>query len=391
MTTQHFLGSYNKVVEEKIILKNKFKEGNLQNKKRIERNYGIDILRLFSTFMIVNLHFITKGGVIRNCKKFSFSFHLIWFFKTLCYSGVDIFGLISGYVMIYLKINIFNIIPLYLNFYFYSSIITLLFKYIPYLSKIYKVSNYAMVLNIIFPITSGRYWYLSSYFCMYIFIPYINIFIHSLNKKEIQKLCLSIIIISSMDCISPGKFDPFSIKRGLSPIWLISLYIFGAYLKIYPFNFSNKKLFLFYNIAIIIPWISLFNFITTFIGKYKYDNYILYRYNSPFILLNSVVLVSFFSKLKIHHQIFKKIIKIFALLSVNVYLIHNHSIIGQSYKNHFKYLSKKNPFIMVLLSIIYSIVIFFSCYIIDLVRYFLFKLLKVSEIPKKIEKLFKNN
>jgi hypothetical protein len=87
----------------------------------------------------------------------------------------------------------------------------------------------------------------------------------------------------------------------------------------------------------------------------------------------------------------KKIIKIFALLSVNVYLIHNHSIIGQAYKNHFKYLSNKNPFIMVLLSIIYSIVIFFSCYIIDLVRYFLFKLLKVSEIPKKIEKLFKNN
>jgi len=379
--------SYNKLDKENLILINK--EGNFQNKKREERNYGIDILRLLSAFMIVNIHFTTKGGVIRNCKIFSFSFYLIWFFKTLFYSGVDIFGLISGYVMIYLNINIFKIIPLYLNLYFYSSIITLLFKYIPYLSKIYKVSNYAMVLSIIFPITSGRYWYLSSYFCMYIFIPYINKFIHSLNKKDMQKLCLSIIIINILDSISPGKFDPFSIKRGFSPIWLISLYIFGAYLKLYPLNFSNKKLFILYNITIIIPWISLFKFISTFIGKYKYDIYILYKYNSPFILLNSVVLVSFFSKLKVHHQILKKAIKTLALLSINVYLIHNHTIIGQAYKNHFKYLSNKNPFIMVLMSNIYSVLIFFSCYIIDLIRYYLFKLLKVSEIPNKIEKLFK--
>ena len=95
--------SYNKIDKENLILINK--DGNFQNKKRAERNYGIDILRLLSAFMIVNIHFTTKGGVIRNCKRYSFSFYLIWFFKTSFYSGVDIFGLISGYVMIYLNIN----------------------------------------------------------------------------------------------------------------------------------------------------------------------------------------------------------------------------------------------------------------------------------------------
>lgn len=77
--TQHYSELYNKVVEEKIILKNKFIEGNFHNKKRIERNYGIDILRLLSAFKIVNLHFITKGGVIHNCKIFFFiSFNLVF-------------------------------------------------------------------------------------------------------------------------------------------------------------------------------------------------------------------------------------------------------------------------------------------------------------------------
>ena len=378
--------SYKELIKEKKILKNKSKENMTQ--KRIERNYGIDILRLLSAYMIVNLHFITKGGVIRNCKIYSFSYHLIWLFKSSCFCAVDIFGLISGYVMINLNIKIYKIIPLYLNFYFYSSIIALLFKYIPFLSKVYKVSNYAMVLCILFPITSGRYWYFSCYFCMYIFIPYINRFIHSLKKNEMQKLCLSIIIISSMDCISPGKFDPFSIKRGFSPIWLISLYIFGAYLNLYPLNLPNKILFIVYIITIFIPWISLFKFVSKFIGNYKYETYILFRYNSPFILFNSIVFVSIFSKLKIINKILKKGINFFAQISVNVYLIHNHTIIGQAYKNHFKYLSKKNPFIMVLMSTIYSFLIFFSCYIIDLVRYFLFKLLKVREIPNNIEKIF---
>ena len=124
------------------------------------------------------------------------------------------------------------------------------------------------------------------------------------------------------------------------------------------------------------------------VGNYKYETYILFRYNSPFILFNSIVFVSIFSKLKIINKILKKGINFFAQISVNVYLIHNHTIIGQAYKNHFKYLSKKNPFIMVLMSTIYSFLIFFSCYIIDLVRYFLFKLLKVREIPNNIEKIF---
>ena len=363
----------------------------ISNSKEIvkERNIGIDLLRIIAMYMIVILHVLGQGGILSNSKKFSSSFYLGWLLETFAYCSVNVFGLISGYVMINSNVNQYKIILLWLNVFYYSTIITLMFKYIPYFSKLYQVTTYYLIISIFFPTISKRYWYFTAYFGMYFFIPYLNKLIHSLNQKEMKNLCLTIIILFTiLDLIAPEKFDPFSISRGYTTLWLISLYIFGAYLKLYSIQLSKKKILLLYIISIIFPWIFLLKFLNVFVSKYKYNAGLFIQFNSPFILLNAIMLVTIFSELKIKKNKFlQKFIGILGLQSFNVYLIHTNPLVYKSYKYSFKHLINKNPFIMDLLVLVYSLGIFFSCIIIDQIRFHLFNILKVHVIPNKIKNI----
>ena len=100
------------------------------------------------------------------------------------------------------------------------------------------------------------------------------------------------------------------------------------------------------------------------------------------------MLVTIFSELKIKKNKFlQKFIGILGLQSFNVYLIHTNPLVFVSYSNSFKHLANKNPFIMDLLVLVYSLGIFFSCIIIDQIRFHLFNILKVHVIPNKIKNI----
>jgi len=381
---------YKTIVEKEKSFKFSELNNSLPNFVRVEkeRNFGIDLLRLLAMYMIVILHIINQGGVINNTKKFSFSYYFALLLNIFAYSSVNVYALISGYVMINSKVVQYKIIILWLNIFYYSSIITIMFKYIPYLSKLYKVSNYNMILSIFFPTISKKYWYFTAYFGMYFFIPYINKLIHSLDRKENKFLCIKIIILFTLfHLLAPGNFDPFCLHHGYSLFWLILLYIIGAYLKLYPIQLSWKILLLFYFLSIIFPWILLNKYIYIFASKYNYNSGMFVSYNSPFILLNAIILVTTFSKLEIKNKILQKFIGFLNNLYFNVYLIHTNEIIFTIYKNYFKFLSNKKPLIMNLMILTYSLEISLICLIIDLIRFNIFKALKIHKITNIIKKI----
>ena len=250
-----------------------------------------------------------------------------------------------------------------------------------------------LVISLFFPATSVKNWYFTCYFCMYFFIPFVNKIIHFMNKSENYQLCLTILIIF---CILPfiplNNNDLFSINRGYSPFWLMFLYIIGANLRLYPLQISKIKLILLYFLSIIIPWsIKLIShFLVYYI--YKINNYelgIFIQYNSFFIVLNAILLISFFSQLHIKFQIIIKIIELMSQLSFGVYLIPPW-VIDKFYLKKLSVLNNKNYIIMNLKVIKYSFQIAFLCILTDLIRFFLFKLLKIRKLPIKIRKFLNN-
>ena len=117
-------------------------------------------------FSIVIHHILVHGKVIRKFNKFK-ELNLLNIF---CHWHVSTFALISGIVGY--RINKYsNLLYLYLCTLFYSVNIYLLFKLFGSIeNKNLQIYYY------FFPVIFQKYWYFTSYFGMYLFLPIINNF-----------------------------------------------------------------------------------------------------------------------------------------------------------------------------------------------------------------------
>lgn len=362
----------------------------MELKTEDKRNYGIDLLRLLAMYMVIVLHILGIGGILESCEKFSLNYYVAWLLETMAYCAVDVFAMISGYVMVKANFNVFNIIPLWFTVYFYSSIITFLFKFIPSFTALHQVTNLELIKGLIIPICSRQYWYFTAYFGIFFFIPFVNKLLNSLKRNEFLILCLIIITVYTIFPVFGLKiYDTFFFGGGCTSIWLLCCYIIGAFFKIYPLNFTKKKCIMLYFIAIFFAWFS--RFISHIILKYFFlldkELNLFIDYTSIFIIVSGIALLLFFSQLKINKYFLKKIITYATSLSFSIYLIHVHPIVFNFVlNNRFSNFAFLNPFFLILKVIFIAFVIFIICMIIDSFRYCIFYFLKINCIPKLLYK-----
>ena len=80
---------------------------NTENKK--ERNYGIDLRRIVSMFMVVLVHILGQGGVRGNLNLLIAKGIVVEFLYVISLTCVNIYALISGYVWVKAKHKYSNI------------------------------------------------------------------------------------------------------------------------------------------------------------------------------------------------------------------------------------------------------------------------------------------
>ena len=78
-----------------------------------DRNVGIEVLRVVSMFMVVFLHVLNHGIDYPKLKLFSINWFFGWFIEALCYCAVNIYAMISGYVMVNSKTRVARLIILW--------------------------------------------------------------------------------------------------------------------------------------------------------------------------------------------------------------------------------------------------------------------------------------
>lgn len=145
----------------------------------IEKNYGIDALRMLAMFMVTILHILIQGGVLNSTVKFTSQYEAGWLLQTAAFCAVDIYALISGYVWVYAKYRYRNILELWLQVLFYTVSITILFwAFVP--SSVSAIEW----LKAIFPVMFNQYWYFSSYVALFLFIPLLNIIFEKMEKNS---------------------------------------------------------------------------------------------------------------------------------------------------------------------------------------------------------------
>lgn len=348
------------------------------------RNYGIDLLRIVSMIMIPVLHVLGRGGILSNSNALSVHNEVAYLFEIASYCAVNSYALISGYVGYEKKQKYSNILYLCFQVSFYIIVTTVVFCFF----KPEVVNLKTAVLEALFPFAYNTYWYFSAYFCLFFFMPFLNMVLDKFDRKNIKRLLLLLFFVFSL---LPTLFhtDFGCTESGYSFLWLGILYLAGAYIKKYNFSVlhTNRANLIGYFICVIVTWLSkVFIEVVTKIlfGQPKGGTYLL-EYTSPTIVLCSVFLLLFFANIKCGKRL-TKVIKFFAPVSFGVYLFHEEPLIRDNFiiNNFIGYLSL-NPFIMVLAVLGTAIFIWLIGSLVDRIRLSIFNFLKVKELCSFLE------
>ena len=337
------------------------------------RNYGIDLLRLFSMFMVVVLHVLNRGGILANAQ--GPSYLQGWLAHIAAYAAVDCFGLISGYVGFTKQEKPFHyrkFVSFWLQVFIYNFGITLLF----YLLKLPSQNQITLktLIKSAFPILTGYYWYVRAYVGLFFVIPWLNKLIRNLSKKEFTLLVVILVGLAAFGSLK----DTFELNNGKSFAWLVFLYIIGAWIKNNEI-FSKLKTGVWFLIlfgCVILIW--LWRIFSPVLPVLFINN------TRPSILLTAVCMVCIFSRLSFKTNV-QKLIRFFAPAAFGVYLIHVHFIIWDYYfLNAFSWIASSSPLLFLPLVLGCATGIFMVCLLIDVLRLRLFKLMRVDSIINRI-------
>lgn len=172
-------------------------------------NSGINLFKLFSMFMIAQLHILRMGGIIGATEGTAAYYHA-FFMQNAAFCAVNCYALASGYLMLGKKIRLSRIAGLWLEVFFYSVVISAIMMIV--YRDLFSARN---IVYAVTPIISNQYWYMTSYFMMYLFVPMMNMFADAANKKSFHRHYCGHSRFD--DRISYDKTGRIQIKRRLQP------------------------------------------------------------------------------------------------------------------------------------------------------------------------------
>lgn len=347
----------------------------------VTRNYGIDLLRIVSMFMIIVLHIINHGGVLTLLTSLSPAYEIAWFLEIACYCAVNCYALISGYIGCMSRFKYSRILLLWLQTAFYSVLISAI------TAKLSPEVGISEFYQSFFPVCNHLYWYFTAYFCLSFFTPFLNKMLAALDEKQLKQLGLTIFLLFS---VLPAiiKEDLFLAHNGYSFLWLSLLYLLGGIIKrchIEKKQRPSVALFI-YLLLILLTWAVKYIVDCHTIDVPDIWTEILVNYTSPLILLSAIMLLIVFSTLKTGKTSIT-IISFLSPLTFGVYLIHDNPYI-RHYIIEPLFPSAPTSFGLIATILIGGFALYLTCSLIDFLRQKLFDLFKIKSFFIRLENRF---
>ncbi len=345
------------------------------------RNYGVDTLRIVSMLMIVVVHIFTQGGVLAAAEEGSAGWYIAWALRIFLIVDVNCFALITGYVSVDSRFRASKVVALWLQMFAYSVGVTALFR-------ILNISAFQPRATL-FPVLSGRWWYMTAYFGVVFFLPFMGILLRNLSRRQASLLVLALICLFSL-LPSVYNRDAFKLQGGYDMAWLAILALIGGYIRRFePFKNVRRR------------WLIVYALCMACVCACKFflpsapDRFV--NFTSIFTLIGSAALLLFFARISMA-PVVKKVTKFLAPMTLGVYLIHVHPAVWNFVlAGRFAPLAALNPAVMVLGVVGSALVIFVLCAAVDWLRGLLFGLLRINRLADIIgdkltalaEKVFK--
>lgn len=338
-----------------------------------KRNYSLDLLRLVAMFMVVCLHILNHGEVmsIANGK----TYYILMGLRNLCVVAVNLYVMISGYFLVTQKFRPSKLIRLYIEVLFWG-VVGYVFALI---SGIATFSVKTLIFGVIFPFSSGYYWFISAYAILYMLSPILNVIIRKLTRKQHLAVCLGLLFLFSLwkDVFLYGNV--FNLSDGYSFGWFIVLYFVGAYLRLYADPKKWKLSWVWYFvIAICLTAVATAATLLPSDAEAVVGSIFarITQYNSILVTLGAMFLFVTFLKFNIKGKVAQTIIGFVAPAALGVYLIHdNRYVRDYLWQNIVKTQNfDGNSLVTILLTVGWAALVFVCCLALSFVIKLIFSL-----------------
>lgn len=331
-----------------------------------ERNSSIELLRIIAMIMIVFHHFSAHGEFDFNHSDITIPYlwnNLITMGGKI---GVNLFMMISGYYLVSDKreeVNIKKLGAIWSAAFFYSVL--------PVVILMLLHSNRVGVKNLVtafFPISFSKWWFITTYFLIYLLHPYINVMLTSISKRSYQRLIVILLLYWSVIPTFTTKLvqsNPFT--------WCVTLYIVVGYLKLHNVTTVTAK----WNgirygfiIGVIVTLTHLSATVLSLLSK-KYlifEEYIYHFYGQekiPIVLISLLIFLYFINK----DMICNKYVNSIASAAMGVYLIHDQEFIKVIlWRDLFHNNQFQNSIMLIPYSIMVVAIVYMACTVVELIR-----------------------
>lgn len=336
----------------------------------MKREYGIDAIRIFAMMLVIVGHIIGVGGVLKASVVGSSQYYAALFLQVGTMCSIDIFGLISGYVGYGRKLKPANIVKLWLRVVFWT--ILILFGFVLFTGT---AITKEILKHTFLPVISQTYWYITAYFIVWIFSPFLNIIVEKVRNMILTAGAV-LTVIGLTTVISTS---------GNNAAWLLLLYTIGAIIRKSGIGrkFNIKQGIIGFVMCIMLTYGAV---ILQELGVVGWNRYLWSLWGgrrdglwpSSITMLMAAMFILFIGiNMKTKERINEKLKKITHLI-LSVYLIHAHPLVFTLIKDAFSGLAKINWIAEIFGVIGISIIIFTVCIFLDFWRNRLFTFIEVK-------------
>lgn len=340
---------------------------------------GVDLAKIIAIYFVM-IHHVSDCGIdVINSDFVCLYVHS--FIHCISYSCIDIFALATGFLCVNSSCRYSRIVNLWLSAFFWG--LTML--------TVCCLAGYSIhwkfFVKAAFPIWRNQYWFLTAYFMLFFFMPFLNKGIKGMSRKEFHHLFAAVAIFICGYSIYSG--DLFSLRRGYSFPWLSIVYVIGAYIRLFnPCQWSASTCFM---SAGGIAFITcLRQFISILIGyRIPGDRFCIVSYVSASTLCIAILIFLGCLKIDVGAKVgglFKNV----AATTFGIYLIHVQPFVWNCVwyeKLHQIKITNVSQMIVVVFGIATATFIVFSIF--EYLRIKMFKKFGVDCLVAKIDNIIK--
>lgn len=355
----------------------------------LQRQQGIDAIKLIAILMVVTLHVLSHGGVFAACKPNSSTLVAAAFLESIAIIAVNLFVLASGYLGYGSNHSISRVIQLWLQTLFWSLLFGILFNALHLVPR-----NQISFKQLLFPILNGQNWYICTYFGLLPLMPILDKAVGSMTgKQSFEFASFGVILLSVVSFIAPA--DPFGVRSGYSLIWFALLYLVGTTLRANETTlrtYGKRGAFALtcaYAISQIVTFIVLVNKANSNPSG-ALGSRVLY-YNAPAVFIASLALFMLLMRFKTKNIAMASTLATINAVILDVYLIHEHPLVRNVFiTGRFSSIVRYGPIGLPLLTLLVVVTIFSICITLGYLRHCLFKTIGVRNISNKIGQFIKD-